>query len=86
MKDQIQLKIEAPRIEIALGSYSSEHPGSGPYVVVAMLHLLNGEVLYQPLMLNSPNAEAQLHGEAAGDLLAEVYDFICDRWGVPGAH
>jgi hypothetical protein len=87
MKDEIKLKIEAPRIEIALGSVSSEQPGSGPYVAVAMLHLLDKEVLYQPLIaLNAPNAEPQLHREAAGDLLAEIYDFICDRWGVPGAH
>ena len=87
MKDEIKLKIKAPRIEIALGSISSEHPDSGPYVAVAMLHVLDDEVLYQPLMsLNAPRAEPQLHREAAGDLLAEIYDFICDRWGVPGAH
>ena len=82
MKDEIKLKIKAPRIEIALGSISSEHPESGPYVAVAMLHVLDDEVLYQPLMSSEP----QLHREAAGDLLAEIYDFICDRWGVPGTH
>lgn len=87
MKDEIKLKIEAPRIEIALGSISSEHPGTGPYVAVAMLHLLDKEVLYQPLMpLNTPKGDPQLHREAAGDLLAEIYEYICDRWGTPGAN
>jgi hypothetical protein len=86
VKDEIKLKIEAPRIEIALGSISSEHPGNGPYVAVAMLHLLDNEVLYQPLVpLNAPKEESQLHKQAAGDFLAEIYDFICHRWGAPGA-
>jgi hypothetical protein len=86
MNDEIKLKIEAPRIEIALGSLSGE-AGTGPYVAVAMLHLLDNEVLYQPLMLqNSPKGNPELESEAAGDLLAEIYDHICDRWGVPDAH
>ena len=86
MNDEIKLKIDAPRIEIALGSLSGE-AGIGPYVAVAMLHLLDKEVLYQPLIpLNSPKGDPEMQREAAGDLLAEIYDHICDRWGVPGGH
>ena len=81
MKDEIKLQIETPRIEIALGSLSGE-AGAGAFVAVAMLHLLDDEVLYQPLMpLNAPKGDPQLHREAAGDLLAEIYEYICDRWG-----
>lgn len=87
MNDEIKLKIEAPRIEIALGSMSSEHPGSGPYVTVVMLHLLDNDILYRPLMpLNAPTNESQLHKQAAGEFLAEIYEYICDRWGTPGPH
>ena len=87
MNDEIKLKIGAPRIEIALGSLSSDHPDSGPYVAVAMLHLPDNEVLYQPLMpLNDSKGDPQLQREAAGDLVAEIYDFVRYRWGVPGAH
>ena len=83
VKDEIKLKIETPRIEIALGSISSD--GNGPYVAVAMLHLPDDEVLYQPLMpLNARKGESQLDKEAAGDCLAELYDFICQRWGTTG--
>ena len=86
MNDEIKLNIEVPRIEIALGSLSGD-AGTGPYVAVVMLHLLDNEVLYQPLMpLNSPKGDPNVPREAAGDLLAEIYDHICDRWGVPGAH
>jgi hypothetical protein len=38
--ETIRLKIEVPRIEIA---FSDSHPGPGPYVAVAMLHLPEGE-------------------------------------------
>ena len=46
--ETIKLKIEAPRVEIALGSISDTHPGPGRYVAVAMLHIPEGGVLYQP--------------------------------------
>jgi hypothetical protein len=86
MNDEIKLKVKTPRIEIALGSLSGEE-GTGSYVAVAMLHLPDNEVLYQPLMpLNNPKGDPKLQREAAGDLLAEIYDFVRDRWGVPGAH
>ena len=48
--ETIKLKIEVPRIEIALGSITDSHPGPGPYLAVAMLHLPEGEAMYQPLV------------------------------------
>lgn len=83
MQDEtIKLKIEFPRIEIALGTISEAHPGPGPYIAVAMLHLPEGEVLYQPLRA-TPAQAAPLDTDAAADVLAEIYDFICQRWGGP---
>ena len=80
--ETIKLKIEVPRIEIALGSISDSHPGPGPYVAVAMLHLPEGEAMYQPLVPKSaPEGSPHLDTEAAADFLAEIYDFICARWG-----
>ncbi len=76
MQDEtIKLKINAPRIEIALGSRSDAHSGPGPYVAVAMLHTPDGEALYQPLIPST------LETDAAARLLAEIYDYICQRWG-----
>ena len=80
--ETIKLKIEVPPIEIALGSISDSHPGPGPYVAVAMLHLPEGEAMYQPLVPKTGRAESpHLDTEAAADFLAEIYDFICARWG-----
>jgi hypothetical protein len=77
MQDEsIKLKVNAPRIEIALGSLSDAHPGPGPYVAVAMLHTSDGEALYQPLIPQT------LDTDAAARLLAEIYDYICQRWGL----
>ena len=85
--DTIKLKIEAPRIEIVLGSISETHPGPGPYVAVAMLHLPEGEALYQPLMpTTAREGFPHLDKLTAADLLAEIYDFICQRWGPPGTY
>ena len=83
--ETIKLKINTPRIEIALGSISNSHLGPGPYVAVAMLHLPEGEALYQPLVSTTAR-EGSLHLDthAAADLLAEIYDFICQRWGPAG--
>jgi hypothetical protein len=79
--ETIKLKIEAPRIEIALGSISDTHPGPGPYVAVAMLHMPEGEVLYQPLTSTTVREGfPHLDSRAAADFLAEIYDFICQRW------
>ena len=84
MRDEIKVKVNGPRIEIVLGSFSDQ-PDNGPYAVVAMLHLLDSDVIYQPLMpRNTPNGKDQLQRAAAGDLLAEIYDFICERWSTPG--
>lgn len=84
MKDEeIKLKINAPRIEIALGSLSDAHPGA--YVAVAMLHTPDGEALYQPLIpITAREGSLHLDTNAAADLLAEIYDFVCQRWGPPG--
>jgi hypothetical protein len=80
--ETIKLKTEVPRIEIVLGSISDPHPGPGPYVAVAMLHLPEGEAMYQPLVPKSaPEGFPHLDTEAAADFLAEIYDFICARWG-----
>jgi hypothetical protein len=46
-----------------------------------MLHVAEGEVLYQPLLpISALKGGPQLAKQAAGDLLAEIYDFICKRW------
>jgi hypothetical protein len=80
--ERIKLKVEVPRIEIALGSISDSHPGPGPYVAVAMLHLPEGEAMYQPLVPKTGREESpHLDTEAAAGFLAEIYDFICKRWG-----
>ena len=80
--EEIKVKIEVPRIEIALGSISDSHPGPGPYIAVAMLHMPEGEVLYQPLMSTAAREGVpHLDTDAAADFLAEIYDFICQRWG-----
>ena len=80
--ETIKLKIEAPRVEITLGSISDTHPGPGRYVAVAMLHMPEGEVLYQPLMSTTAREGVpHLDTDAAADFLAEIYDFICQRWG-----
>jgi hypothetical protein len=85
--DTIKLKIKSPRIEIALGSLSHTHPGPGPYVAVAMLHTPDGEALYQPLIpTTTRGGSAHLDTDAAANLLAEIYDFICQRWGVAGTN
>jgi hypothetical protein len=88
MQDEtIKLKIKAPRIEIALGSLSDTHPGPGPYVAVAMLHTPDGEALYQPLVsTTAPEGSLHLDTDAAADLLAEIYDFVCQRWGPAGTN
>jgi hypothetical protein len=83
--ETIKLKLKAPRIEIALGSFFDTHPDRGPYVAVAMLHTPDGEALYQPLIPITPQEESHhLDTNAAADLLAEIYDFICQRWGFAG--
>jgi hypothetical protein len=83
--ETIKLKINTPRIEIALGSISDARPGRGPYVAVAMLHLPEGEALYQPLVSTTARVGSpHLDTDAAADLLAEIYDFICQRWGPTG--
>lgn len=82
--ETIKLKVQAPRIEIALGSIAETHSDPGPYVAVAMLHLPVGEVLYQPLLSTTAQKGLHLDKLAAGDFLAEIYDFICQRWGPPG--
>jgi hypothetical protein len=83
--ETIKLKIDTPRIEIALGSISDAHRGPGPYVAVAMLHMPEGEALYQPLVSTTDRVESlHLDTDAAADLLAEIYDFICQRWGPTG--
>jgi hypothetical protein len=83
MKDEsISLKKNAPRIEIALGSLSDASPDPGPYIAVAMLHTPGGEALYQPLMRTRAGEGSLLEGVAAADLLAEIYDYICQRWGL----
>jgi len=80
--ETIKLKIEVPRIEIALGSITDSHPGPGPYLAVAMLHLPEGEAMYQPLVPRTAReGSPHLDTEAAADFLAEIYDFICERWG-----
>jgi hypothetical protein len=80
--EEIKVKVEVPRIEIALGSISDSHPGPGPYVAVAMLHLPKGEAMYQPLVPKTAREGfPHLDTEAAADFLAEIYDFICERWG-----
>ncbi len=80
--ETIKLKIGTPRIEIALGSISDTHPGPGPYVAVAMLHMPEGKALYQPLMpTTAREGLPHLDTPAAADFLAEIYDFICQRWG-----
>ncbi len=80
--ETIKLKIGVPRIEIALGSISDSHPGHGPYVAVAMLHLPEGEAMYQPLRPKTAREGfPHLDTEASADFLAEIYDFICERWG-----
>jgi hypothetical protein len=72
---------EVPRIEITLGSI----PGASseaPYVAVAVLHLLDGEMLYQPLTPTpAQDPLPHLDKQAAANLLAEIYDFVCQRWG-----
>ena len=80
--ETIKVKVEFPRIEIALGSVSDLDPGPGPYVAVAMLHLPEGEAMFQPLMPKAGReGSPHLNTEAAADFLAEIYDFICERWG-----
>jgi hypothetical protein len=85
--ETIKLKIKAPRIEIALGSLSDTHPGPGPYVAVAMLHSPDGEALYRPLIpTTAQGGSHHLDTDAAADLLAEIYDFVCQRWGLAGTN
>jgi hypothetical protein len=81
--ETIKLKLKAPRIEIALGSLSDTHPGPGPYVAVVMLHTPDGEALYRPLIPATARGRSHhLDTDAAADLLAEIYDFVCQRWGL----
>jgi hypothetical protein len=85
--EEIKVKVEVPRIEIALGSISDSRPGPGPYIAVAMLHLPEGEAMYQPLLPKTAREGfPHLDTEAAADFLAEIYDFICERWGFKVGH
>jgi hypothetical protein len=46
-----------------------------------MLHMPNGETLQWTLTPDVQEGAPHIDRQAAANLLAEIYDFICKRWG-----